>query len=239
MNPTRFLITIATYNEIENLPKLVTEIFRETDRFASERNFTFDILVVDDNSPDGTGEWCDTHQEEFPRLKCLHRSGKNGLGTAVIAAMQYAIENGYDRMINLDADFSHHPKYLDALTAKTEDVVVGSRYVRGGGIIGWPFVRHVMSRCINGFGRTLLGLRVHDISGSYRNYRVSTLEKLDFSRFQSHGYSFFEEVLWRLKLVGATMAEVPIVFEDRVLGTSKISLKESVTAVKTLLMLRR
>ncbi len=239
MNPTRFLITIATYNEIENLPKLVAEIFRETDRFASERNFTFDILVVDDNSPDGTGEWCDTHQEEFPRLKCLHRSGKNGLGTAVIAAMQYAIENGYDRMINLDADFSHHPKYLDALTAKTEDVIVGSRYVRGGGIIGWPFVRHVMSRCINGFGRTLLGLRVHDISGSYRNYRVSTLKKLDFSRFQSRGYSFFEEVLWRLKLVGATMAEVPIVFEDRVLGTSKISLKESVTAVKTLLMLRR
>ncbi len=239
MNSTRFLIAIATYNEIENLPKLVAEIFRETDCFAPERNFTFDILVVDDNSPDGTGEWCDAHQKEFPRLKCLHRSGKNGLGTAVIAAMQYAIENGYDRMINLDADFSHHPKYLDALTAKTEDVVIGSRYVRDGGIVGWSLMRHVMSRSINCFGRTLLGLRVHDISGSYRNYRVSTLEKLDFSRFQSRGYSFFEEVLWRLKLVGATMTETPIIFEDRALGTSKISLKESVTAVKTLLMLRR
>ena len=153
--------------------------------------------------------------------------------------MQYAIRNGYDRMINMDADFSHHPKYIEALASGTEDVVVGSRYVPGGGIVGWPFFRHVMSRSINAFGRTLLGLKVHDISGSFRNYRVETLQKLDFSRFQSRGYSFFEEALWRLKLVGATMSEVPIVFEDRVRGKSKISLKESFKAVWTLMTLRK
>lgn len=236
---TRFLITIATYNEIENLPSLVETLFSETDRFAAEKGFSFDILVVDDNSPDGTGRWCDEHAAEFPRLKCLHRTGKNGLGTAVAAAMRYAVEQKYDRMINMDADFSHHPKYLEALACGTTDVVVGSRYIRGGGIVGWPFFRHIMSRSINAFGRTLLGLSVHDISGSYRNYNVRTLEKLDFSRFQSWGYSFMEEILWRLKLAGATMAEVPIIFEDRVLGHSKISFKESLNSVKTLLMLRR
>ncbi len=239
MNATRFLIAIATYNEIENLPRLIAEIFTETDRFAAKRNFSFDILVVDDNSPDGTGRWCDEHTVEFPRLKCLHRSGKNGLGTAVIDAMKYAIEHGYDRMINLDADFSHHPKYLETVASGTADVVVGSRYVKGGGIIGWPFVRHIMSRSINAFGRRLLGLAVRDISGSYRNYRVSLLAELDFERFQSRGYSFFEEVLWRLKLAGAEMSEVPIIFEDRIRGKSKISLKESVTAVKTLMTLRK
>lgn len=239
MNSTRFLITIATFNEIENLPRLVTEIFAETDRFAAKYGFSFDILVIDDNSPDGTGRWCDEHSAEFPRLKCLHRSGKNGLGTAVIEAMKYAIEHQYDRMINLDADFSHHPRYLEAIASGTDDVIVGSRYVRGGGIIGWPFMRHVMSRSINTFGRFLLGLSVRDISGSYRNYRVSCLAKLDFDRFQSRGYSFFEEVLWRLKLLGAKMSEVPIVFEDRVRGKSKISLKESITAVKTLITLKK
>ncbi len=239
MNSTRFLITIATFNEIENLPRLVAEIFAETDRFAAKYGFSFDILVIDDNSPDGTGRWCDEHSAEFPRLKCLHRSGKNGLGTAVIEAMKYAIEHQYDRMINLDADFSHHPRYLEAIASGTDDVIVGSRYVRGGGIIGWPFMRHVMSRSINTFGRFLLGLSVRDISGSYRNYRVSCLAKLDFDRFQSRGYSFFEEVLWRLKLLGAKMSEVPIVFEDRVRGKSKISLKESITAVKTLITLKK
>ncbi|MDO4424446.1 MAG: polyprenol monophosphomannose synthase [Planctomycetia bacterium] len=239
MNLTRFLITIATFNEIENLPRLVTEIFAETDRFAAKYGFSFDILVIDDNSPDGTGRWCDEHSAEFPRLKCLHRSGKNGLGTAVIEAMKYAIEHQYDRMINLDADFSHHPRYLEAIASGTDDVIVGSRYVRGGGIIGWPFMRHVMSRSINTFGRFLLGLSVRDISGSYRNYRVSCLAKLDFDRFQSRGYSFFEEVLWRLKLLGAKMSEVPIVFEDRVRGKSKISLKESIMAVKTLITLKK
>ena len=235
----RFLITIATYNEIENLPRLVSELFQETDRFAAQKGFEFDILVIDDNSPDGTGRWCDEQGAEFPRLKCLHRSGKNGLGTAVMEAMQYAIRNGYDRMINMDADFSHHPKYIEALASGTEDVVVGSRYIPGGGIVGWPFIRHVMSRSINAFGRTLLGLKVHDISGAFRNYRAETLQKLDFSRCQSRGYSFMEEVLWRLKLVGATMSEVPIIFEDRVRGKSKISLKESITSVRTLMALRK
>ncbi|MCR5164835.1 MAG: glycosyltransferase, partial [Thermoguttaceae bacterium] len=110
----KFLITIATYNEIENLPRLVLELFQETDRFAAQKGFEFDILVIDDDSPDGTGRWCEEQGAAFPRLKCLHRPGKNGLGTAVIEAMQYAIRNGYDRMINMDADFSHHPKYIEA-----------------------------------------------------------------------------------------------------------------------------
>lgn len=239
MDTTRFLIAIATFNEIENLPRLVTELFAESERLAKKYDFSFDVLVIDDNSPDGTGKWCDEHAAEFPRLKCLHRPGKNGLGTAVVEAMKYAIQNNYDRMINLDADFSHHPRFLEAVAAGSTDVVVGSRYVKGGGIVGWPLRRHVMSRSINAFGRWILGLSVHDISGSYRNYRVSRLAQLDFNRFQSRGYSFFEEVLWRLKLVGADMSEVPIIFEDRIRGKSKISLKESVTAVKTLMTLRK
>ena len=241
---SKYLIAIATYNERESLPGLVEALLQETDQIAEAIGATFDFLIVDDDSPDGTGQWCDEFATKEPRLKCLHRIGEKGLGSAVMAAMRYAIEHGYDRMINMDADFSHHPRHLPALCgvgdmAPLADVVIGSRYVKGGGTVGWSLIRKAMSRCINAFARWRLWLPVHDTSGSFRNYSVEKLRQIDFSRVQANGYAFFEEILWRLRLVDSTMSEVPILFEDRQLGKSKMNLKESLRAVFTLLGLRR
>ena len=235
------LITVATYNELENLPRLVEEIFRFTPQV--------DILVIDDNSPDGTGQWCDRRRAEEPRLACLHRSGKLGLGTAIITGMKYAIEHGYKYVLNMDADFSHQPKYLPAFLAgmnppangdkKAEpvDVVIGSRYIRDGGVEGWPLKRQLMSRAVNLYARSLLGLRPKDCSGGFRCYRVETLARLDFDAIRSRGYSFQEEILWRLKRLGARFAETPIVFVERQFGVSKINSGEALAALKILFAL--
>src|SRR5262245_9454632 len=195
------LVTVATYNEMENLPLLVEEIWKVTPQA--------DVLVIDDNSPDGTGRWCDEKAANEPRLKCLHRAGKLGLGTATIAGMQYATEHGYDWVLNMDADFSHHPQYILAMLAATEnaDVVIGSRYCAGGGTKDWPLKRKMMSWWVNTYARMLLGLKPRDTSGAFRCYRVSLLKKLDFAAIKSRGYSFQEEILWRLKRVGARMVE--------------------------------
>ena len=177
MTPTdKTLITVATYNEMENLPRLVEEIFR----YAPQA----DVLVIDDNSPDGTGAWCEQRRAEEPRIACLHRSGKLGLGTATIAGMKHGIEHGYRYVLNMDADFSHQPKYLPSLLAGMEpregprvDVMIGSRYVPGGGVEGWPLKRQLMSRAVNFYARTLLGLRPKDCSGAFRCYRTAPLAK--------------------------------------------------------------
>jgi dolichol-phosphate mannosyltransferase len=226
------LITLATYNEIENLPKLVGEI-----RVAAPQA---DVLVIDDNSPDGTGRWCDQHSTIEPRLKCLHRSGKLGLGTATIAGMQYAIEHGYRRVLNMDADFSHHPRHLPAIFAAAESddtVVIGSRYVQGGGIDGWPLKRHLMSRGVNFYARTMLQLPAKDCSGAYRSYPTALLKQLDFSKIRSRGYSFQEEILWHLRRLGAKFAEVPIRFADRERGQSKINGREALSALRIIFRL--
>ena len=230
----RILVTIATYNEMENLPTLVEQIFAQAP--------DVEILVIDDNSPDGTGRWCDEKHAQDPRVHCLHRAGKLGLGTATIAGMKYAIEQGYDQMLNMDADFSHHPRFLPAILERMVgeppvDVVIGSRYVAGGGVEGWPLKRHVMSKGVNLYARTLLGLRSKDCSGAYRLYRVELLKKLDFDTIVSRGYSFQEEILWRLKLLGARFAEVPIVFADRERGVSKINGNEAGAALRILFRL--
>jgi dolichol-phosphate mannosyltransferase len=227
----RTLVTVATYNEIENLPPLVAEVFVS----APHAN----LLVIDDNSPDGTGAWADQKVKEDPRVHVIHRSGKLGLGTATIAAMRYAIEHDYDYMLNMDADFSHHPRYLPDLIAGMEskepvDVMIGSRYIRGGGVEGWPLRRKLMSRCVNLYARSLLGLAAKDCSGAYRCYRVSLLKQLDFDAIRSRGYSFQEEILWRLKRLGARFGETPIIFADRVYGQSKINRREAVEALRVI-----
>ncbi len=147
-NAGKTLVVVATYNEIENLPPLVDEIFR----FLPAA----DLLVVDDHSPDGTGQWCEARAAEDPRVHCLHRTGKLGLGTALIAAWRYALDNGYDYVLTMDADFSHPPKCLPAMLAgmnpangPSVDVMIGSRYIPGGGVEGWPWKRHFMSRGVN------------------------------------------------------------------------------------------
>jgi dolichol-phosphate mannosyltransferase len=231
------LVTLATYNEIENLPLLVDEIFAALPGV--------DILVIDDNSPDGTGRWCDERAAADPRVRCLHRAGKLGLGTATIAGMRYAIEHGYRYVLNMDADFSHSPRYLRALAGGMEhadgapaaDVMIGSRYVAGGKIEGWPLRRHLMSRSINACARWLLDLEPRDCSGAFRCYRTSLLAEIDFDEVLSRGYSFQEEILWRLKRLGARMAETPITFADRQRGSSKINMHEAFAALGILLRL--
>lgn len=220
------LITIATYNEIENLPALVDEIFQ----FAPEAH----LLVIDDASPDGTGHWVDERAASDPRVHALHRTGKLGLGTAIIAGLRYGVEHGYRYVLNMDADFSHRPKYLPAMLAAMEpaagppvDLAVGSRYVPGGGVENWPWKRYLMSWGVNFYARLLLRLPPRDTSGGYRCYRATTLAKINFDEFLSKGYSFQEEMMWRMKRVGARFAEVPIIFVDRVRGVSKINPREA------------
>jgi dolichol-phosphate mannosyltransferase len=228
----RTLVTVATYNEMENLPSLVEAIFGQVD---------VDLLVIDDNSPDGTGRWCDSKAEQDPRVHCLHRPGKLGLGTATIAGMRWAIEHGYEQVLNMDADFSHHPRYLPAFLAGMDppegppiDVMIGSRYIPGGGVEGWPLKRHIMSRGINLVARLLLGLKPSDCSGAFRCYRTSVLRRLDFDAVRSRGYSFQEEILWHLKRLGARFGETPIVFVDRQRGSSKIDMREAFSSLATL-----
>jgi dolichol-phosphate mannosyltransferase len=235
-NAEKTLVTVATYNEMENLPSLVDEIFRYLPNA--------DILVIDDNSPDGTGAWCDKKGAEDPRVHCLHRPGKLGLGTAIIAGMKYAIEHCYRYMLNMDADFSHPPKILpnlvggmDPLGAPAVDAMVGSRRIPGGGVEGWGLKRHVMSWGVNFYARMLLGLKVSDCSGSFRCYRVSLLEKLDFDAVRSRGYSFQEEILWHLKRLGARFGETPFVFIDRRHGQSKINFREVLSALGIIFLL--
>jgi dolichol-phosphate mannosyltransferase len=166
-------------------------------------------------------------------MHCLHRPGKLGLGTATIAGMRYAIEHGYDLLLNMDADFSHHPRYIPALLAGMEqaDVTIGSRYVAGGGVKDWPLSRRLMSWGVNTYARLLLGLSPRDCSGAFRCFRMELLKKIDFDSIRSRGYSFQEEILWHLKRAGARFAETPILFADRERGQSKINSREALSAL--------
>ncbi|MEX1230218.1 MAG: polyprenol monophosphomannose synthase [Planctomycetaceae bacterium] len=225
-SPTpRVIITLCTYNERENIVRLIPEIHENVPHA--------DVLVIDDNSPDGTGRLVDEMAKADVRIHVLHRAGKQGLGTATLAGFRYGIEHGYDFLINMDADFSHHPRYLPNLLVAMgrADVAIGSRYVSGGGVEGWGWKRHFMSQGINGYARLFLGLKTKDNSGSYRCYRVSKLRELDLGKVRARGYAFQEEILYRCRRVGCRFEETPIVFEDRRYGESKINWKESVSAL--------
>ncbi len=225
------LIATATYNEIENIPKLVDEIRQYAQGVP--------VLVIDDDSPDGTGQWCEERAAEDDRFHVIRRSGKLGLGTATIAGMRYAIEEGYERLLFMDADFSHHPRYIPDLLggmaadddSPGADVMIGSRYVEGGGVEGWPWRRKLMSRGINMYARLWLGLRSNDCSGAFRCFRTDLLRRVDFATIRSRGYSFQEEILWHLQRAGARVGETPIIFTDREHGQSKINLRESFAAL--------
>ncbi len=227
----RVLVMTATYNERENLPGLCEEVFETLPEVQ--------LLVVDDNSPDGTGKWAAERAARDDRFHAIHRQGKQGLGTAIIAGMKWAIEHDFDYIINIDADYSHNPRYLPAIVAGMEpadappvDVMIGSRYTAGGGVDGWPWHRRLMSRMVNIYARWFLWLGAQDCSGGYRCYRTSTLKQIDFSTIRSRGYSFQEEILWRLKKVGARIGETPIVFTDRRWGESKINKSEAWAALR-------
>lgn len=221
----RLLVTLCTYNERENIARLVPEIHA----VAPDA----DVLIIDDNSPDGTGTLADNMAAADSRVRVLHRAGKQGLGTATLAGFRDAIERRYDYILNMDADFSHPPRYIPALreAMSRADVSVGSRYVAGGGVQGWGLKRHFMSRGINMYARVLLGLSTQDNSGSFRCYRVAKLAELDLDRVRARGYAFQEEILYRCRRIGCRFEEVPIVFEDRRYGESKINWKEAASAL--------
>ena len=213
----KILIFTATYNESDNITSLIKDI----NSYAPGA----DILVVDDASPDGTGQILDDLTQEFPQLQVAHRPRKAGLGSAHMLAMKRAIEGGYDFLVTMDADFSHHPKYLpeiiEKLTAGT-DFVIGSRYVTGGKS-DYGFLRQLLSRGANTFAITLLGLPLKETTTAYRGFRTSLLKKLDLDSIRSTGYSFFVEFVYQITRSGSQSAEIPIHFEDRRAGSSKIS----------------
>ena len=229
--PDRLLVSVATYNERDNIARLIEEIHRHAPQA--------DILVVDDNSPDGTGRVVDELAAKDQRVKGLHRPGKLGLGTAIVAAMRYAMGNEYDLLLNMDADFSHPPRYIPALLAgmSRNDVMIGSRYVAGGGTENWPVVRETISRGVNGLVRFFFRMGVRDASGAYRCYRVSKLRDVRFDRLVSRGYSFQQEMLYRCQLAGCRLGESPIIFENRRAGKSKVNSKEAARSIATIVYL--
>ena len=229
--PPRLLVSLATYNERDNLPPLVAEIHRHAPHA--------DVLVIDDGSPDGTGRLADELAAADPRVRVIHRAGKLGLGTALLTAMRYAIDNGYDLLQNLDADFSHPPRYLPGLLAGMDrhDVMIGSRYVRGGGTENWPLARRLISKTVNALVRFLFRMPVRDASGAFRCYRVAHLKKARLEETISRGYSFQQEVLFRVYRTGAKLGELPIIFENRRHGSSKVNAKEAVRSMATILYL--
>lgn len=228
----RLLVSLATYNERDNLRPLVEEIRHFAPQAA--------ILIIDDNSPDGTGALADELKATLPDVHVIHRAGKLGLGTAVLAGMKYAIERGYDFFLNMDADGSHPPRFIPDLIAGMDrnDVMIGSRYVPGGGVEGeFNFKRKFMSTGINWYARLLLGLKTKDNSGSFRCYRVAKLAEIDLDRVRSRGYSFMEEILFWCRQVGCRFGETPILFENRRAGVSKINKGEAIKALKIILQL--
>ena len=236
-NDRGLAIIIATYNEIENLPTLVEQL---TSLLPDAK-----ILVIDDNSPDGTGKWCDENKIRFPSLDCLHRSGKLGLGSATIEGFRWAMEHGHPFVATMDADFSHDPATLPELyqkiSADLDDklaVAIGSRYVPGGAIEGWPLFRRLASKAVNWFARLWLGLSTRDNSGAFRVYRTSALRTIGLDSIHSKSYSYLEEILYRLTQAGFRFIEHPIVFKDRELGVTKTNWKLGVKVFWELFLFR-
>jgi dolichol-phosphate mannosyltransferase len=228
-------VIIPTYNESENIETLVTQLLALPTGVR--------VVVVDDNSPDGTGAIADRlAAENDGRMEVVHRAGKLGLGTAYIAGFKRALADGADLICTMDADFSHNPRYVPGLVDKIgqgHDLVIGSRYVRGGGSSGCTIDRKLLSWGANAFARTMLGLRAHDTTAGFRCYRRQVLEEVKLDEIKASGYSFLIEMLYRVHRRGWRVGEVPIVFENRRLGTSKISKDEIVRAMGTVLRLGR
>lgn len=217
-------IVIATYNEIENLPSLVEQLVNLLPEAT--------ILVIDDQSPDGTGHWCDENKDRFPSLHCIHRNGKLGLGSATVEGFRWSIDRGYRFVATMDADFSHDPATLPNLwntilgeSDQKMAVVIGSRYTRGGAIEGWPLFRRLASKAVNAFARFWLSLSSHDNSGAFRIYRTDALKAIGLDSIRSESYSYLEEVLYRLEQAGYRSMEHPITFRDREHGVTKTNWK--------------
>ncbi len=216
----RIVVIVPTYNEAENLPKLVSALFLLP--------LDLHVLVVDDNSPDGTGRIADELAQADPRVAVIHRAGKLGLRSAYIEGMQRALQDGADAVVQMDADFSHDPTRLPAMVERiaTCDVVLGSRYVSGGSVDEkWAAWRKSLSAFANFYARTILGMPQHDITTGFRLWRRETLQGMPLDRIQSNGYIFLVEMIYLAHCLGYQVGEVPIYFADRQAGKSKMSLK--------------
>lgn len=213
----RSLVIVPTYNERENIGPFIGAVLAAAP--------TVDILIVDDNSPDGTGRIADEIAAREQRLEVLHRPGKAGLGTAYIAGFQHALAHGYERIVEMDADFSHRPEDLPKLlrAADGADLVIGSRAVPGGSVIGWSPLRHIISRGGSWYARLLLGLPVQDCTSGFKCFRREALAALDLRSVRSNGYAFQVELNYLCHRAGCRIAEVPITFPDRRVGHSKMS----------------
>jgi glycosyltransferase involved in cell wall biosynthesis len=220
-------IIIPTYNERDNIALLTKGIM--------ELGLGSKIIIVDDNSPDGTGELANDLASAHPAVEVIHRPGKLGLGTAHIAGIQRALVKDMDLILTMDADFSHHPRYIPAMLDGLQkfDVVIGSRYVPGGGTLGCTLPRKALSRGANFFARTTLSLHAGDATAGFRGYHREVLESIALDEIVSNGYSFLIEMLYRCQWQGWRIGEVPIVFENRQRGTSKISKAEIFRALQT------
>jgi glycosyltransferase involved in cell wall biosynthesis len=225
----RVLILIATYNERENLPLLLDRVFQHVDG---------DVLVIDDGSPDGTGEIADAIARTEPRLRVVHREGKQGVASAHVLGFRHALDHGYDVMVEMDADFSHPPEDLPRLleASRRADVVLGSRAVPGGAILGRSPMRNLLTRLGCAYARTVLSLSVRDCTGGFRCSNRAALETIDWSRVTSQGYGFQLELNRAWTLAGARFEEIPIRFPDRRAGKSKMT---SAILVESLLVVLR
>lgn len=219
------LIIIPTYNEVDNLRPLLEEIFTQTPES--------DVLIIDDNSVDGTGKLANEIQTEKSQVHVVHRPCKLGLGTAYIVGFKYALAHDYDVAFEMDADFSHHPRYLPAFLQAIEqaDLVIGSRYIRGSHTSGWSLLRRLISSSGNMFARVLLGIPVRDCTTGFRCYRLEVLRSLDLDIIQSEGYAFQVELIYHVLKQGFKIVEIPIVFVDRRVGKSKMSHKIIIEAL--------
>ena len=215
----KILVIIPTYNESENIKRIVPLVL--------EKDSSINVLIVDDNSPDGTGNIADEMARENDRIFVIHRQNKSGLGTAYITGFKFALGKNYDLVFEMDCDFSHDPKYIPQFleTAREADVVLGSRYISGVNVINWPMSRLLLSYYANVYSRIITGLPVRDATGGFKCFRRKVLEAIDLDKVKSNGYSFQIEMSFRAWKKGFKIKEIPIVFEDRKVGQSKMSKK--------------
>jgi dolichol-phosphate mannosyltransferase len=231
-------VVIPTYNEAANLERIFTAASAELDRLVPGG---YRILIVDDGSPDGTGTIADSLAEEHSQLEVLHRPNKQGLGQAYLAAFARALAGGAQLVVEMDADFSHDPRYLAGLLDASEDadLVLGSRYVSGGGVRDWGLLRRLISRGGGFYARTILRVDIHDLTGGFKCIRREVLEAIDLDSVRAEGYVFQIEITYRAVLAGFRVKEVPIVFSDRLEGSSKMSTRIAVEAIWMVPRLRK
>jgi dolichol-phosphate mannosyltransferase len=212
------LVIIPTYNEAQNIERMIISVLNQSP-------FALQVLIIDDNSPDRTADIVKNLKADDPRIHLIERSGKFGLGTAYVAGFRYALANEYNYILEMDADFSHDPKDINTLleAAETYDVAIGSRYIQGVNVVNWPLSRLLLSMGASLYTRIITGLPVRDCTSGFKCYRRNVLEKIELDRIESDGYSFQIEMKFRAWKKGFSLYEVPIIFTDRVAGSSKMS----------------